>query len=212
MELFRQTGMTSTSVARGTNGEIAASFSIGVKVTRNASGNWSLYVDPAGGTTYALEATGTDNTHTTTSYFGVACVYKISSATKFFFDDFYNGAIVVDTTPPTIVSSTVISNTQLDVSFSEDVDLATSQTLSNYSADNGLGNPSSAVRDVTTLSLVHLTFTTPFTNALLNTLTVTNVQDLSANAITTANTSFTYFAPVVPVFKDIICNLVKPVV
>lgn len=206
VELFRQSGLTSTSVARGTSAEIAASFALGIKVTRNASGNWSVYVDPAGGTAYALEASGTDNTFTTTSFFGVATVYTSSNATKFFFDDFYNGAIIVDTAPPTIVSSTVISNTQLDVLFNESLDPATSQALTNYSADNGLGNPSAAVRDASNFNLVHLTFGTAFTNALLNTLTVTNVQDLSSNAITSATTTFTYFAPVVPAYKDIIIN------
>ena len=206
VELFRQTGLTSTSVCRGTNGEVALSFSIGIKVTRNASGNWNLYVDPAGGAAYGLEATGTDLTHTTTSFFGVASVYTISSSTKFFFDDFYNGAIIVDITAPAIVSSTVISNTELDVLFNENVDLATSQVLTNYSADNGLGSPSVATRDVTNLSLVHLTFATPFTNALLNTLTVTNVQDMSANAITSATTTFTYLAPVSAVYRDIVIN------
>jgi hypothetical protein len=206
VELFRQTGLTSTSVCRGTNGEIAAAFTIGIKVTRDASGNWSLYVDPAGGTAYSLEATGTDLTYTASSFFGAACVYTISSSTKFYFDDFYNGAIIVDTTPPSIVSSTVISSTQLDVLFDENVDLTTSQTLTNYSADNGLGNPTAASRDVSNLSLVHLTWGTAFTNALLNTLTVINVQDLSANAITSASTTFTYVAPVTPVFKDVVIN------
>jgi hypothetical protein len=206
VELFRQTGLTSTSVARGTNGQIAASFSIGIKVTRDASGNWSLYVDPAGATAYALQATGTDIAYTTTSFFGVATVYTISSATKFFFDDFYNGPVVVDTTPPSIISSTVMSATQLDVLFSETVEITTAQTTANYSADNGLGNPSSATRDATNLSLVHLTFATPFSSALLNTLTVNNVQDLSANAISGGTTTFTYTAPVVPAYRDIIIN------
>jgi hypothetical protein len=206
VRLFRQTGLTTTVVCSGTVGEIAAAFTIGVKVTRDASGNWSLYVDPAGGTAYGLEATGLDNTYTTTSFFGVATIYTVTNATKFYFDDFYNGAIIVDVTAPTIVSSTVISSTQVNVLFNENVDLTTSQTLTNYSADNGLGNPSVAMRDATNLSLVHLTFATPFTTALLNTLTVTNVQDLSANPITSATTGFTYFAPVTAVYKDVIFN------
>src|SRR6218665_989226 len=179
VELFRKTGATSTSVCRGTSGQIAASFAIGVKVTRDAAGNWALSVDPAGGTAYALQASGTDNTYTTTSFFGVACVYTVSSATKFYFDDFYNGTPVVDVTPPSIVSSTVISNTQLDVLFNESVDVRTAQTLTNYSADNGLVNPSAALRDAGNFAMVHLTFATPFTSGLLNTLTVTNVRDLS---------------------------------
>ncbi len=206
VELFKQTGLTSTSICRGTSAQIAATFTLGIKVTRNASGLWSLYVDATGGTSYSLQATGTDITYTTTNYFGVATVYTGSNSTKFYFDDFYVGAIIVDNTPPTIVSSTVISNTQVDVLFSENVDATTSQTLTNYSADNGLGNPSVATRDASNFSLVHLTFATSFTDGLNNILTVTNVQDLNSNAITTATTNFTYVAPVVPAYKDIIIN------
>lgn len=204
VELFRQTGLTSTSVARGTNAQIAAPFAIGVKVTRNASGVWSLFVDAAGGTAYSFEISGTDNTYTTTSFFGVSTVYTVGNITKFYFDDFYNGAIVVDVTPPTIISSTVISTTQVDVLFNENVQLTTAQTVSNYNANNGLGNPSVATRDAINFSLVHLTFASAFTSGLANTLTITNVQDFSANAITTTNTIFTYFASLTPLFKDII--------
>ncbi|MBL7889017.1 MAG: lamin tail domain-containing protein [Bacteroidia bacterium] len=204
VELFRQTGLTSTSVCRGTNAQIAASFAIGIKVTRDASGNWSLFVDPAGGTAYVLQANGTDNTYTSSSFFGVATVYTVSNATKFFFDNFYIGPVIVDNTAPSIVSSTVISSTQLDVLFDEAVDLTTAQTAGNYSVNNGIGNPASAVRDASNFALVHLTFATAFSNALLNTLTVSNVQDQSANAITTATSNFTYFAPVTAAYKDVI--------
>jgi hypothetical protein len=206
VELFRQTGTTSTSVARGTNGEIAASFAVGIKVTRNASGNWSLYVDATGGTAYNLEASGTDNTYTTASFWGVATVYTSSNANKFYFDDFYNGPVTVDVTPPSIISTTVISSTTVDVLFNENVDLTTSQTSTNYSVSNGLGNPSSATRDAINFSLVHLTFTTPFTNGLSNTLTVTNVQDLSTNAITSMTSNFTYFTSGSASFKSVIIN------
>ncbi|MCK6650691.1 MAG: lamin tail domain-containing protein, partial [Bacteroidia bacterium] len=204
VELFRQTGLTSTSVCRGTNAQIAASFAIGIKVTRDASGNWSLFVDPAGGTAYVLQANGTDNTYTSSSFFGVATVYTVSNATKFFFDNFYIGPVIVDNTAPSIVSTTVISSTQLDVLFDEAVDLTTVQTAGNYSVNNGIGNPASAVRDASNFALVHLTFATAFSNALLNTLTVSNVQDQSANAITTATSNFTYFAPVTAAYKDVI--------
>ena len=183
VELFKQTGLTSTSVCRGTNAQIAASFAIGVKVTRDAAGNWSLYIDPAGGSAYNLQASGTDNTFTSTAFMGVSAVYTLSNSTKFYFDDFYVGPIIVDVTAPNIVSTTVISSTAVDVLFNESVDLTSSQTLSNYSVNNSIGNPVTAVRDASNLALVHLTFASAFTNALPNTLTVTNVQDLSANVI-----------------------------
>ena len=209
VELFRQTGTTSTSVCRGTTAQIAASFTISVRVTRDASGLWSLYVDPAAGTAYTFEASGTDNTYTTSSYFGVATVYTSSNAHSYYFYNFYKGPIIVDITPPAIVSSTVIGSSQVDVLFSESVDLTTSQTLTSYSANNGLGNPSSAVRDAVNFSLVHLTFATAFTNGLLNTLTINNVQDLNSNSLTTATTNFTYTIAVTPNYKDIIFNEIR---
>jgi hypothetical protein len=193
VELFRQSGTTSTSIARCANAQIASSFAIGVKVTRDSSGNWNLYIDATGGTAYTFASSGNDNTFTTTDYFGVAAIYTSSNSTKFFFDNFYNGPLIIDNTAPAILSATVISDTKLDVLFNENMDLATSQTLSNYSADNGLGNPSIALRDASNFNLVHLTFVNSFISELSNTLTITNVQDFNSNAIATATVTFSYY-------------------
>jgi hypothetical protein len=192
-QLFRQAGAASTSVCRGTNSQIAAAFTISVKVTRDASGNWTLSVDPLAGTSYVIEASGTDNTFTTTNYFGVSCVYTISNATNFYFDNFFNGAIIVDVTPPAITSSTVMTTTQVDVVYSEAVDSTTSSSIINYSADNGLGNPTSALRDTLNTSLVHLTFATAFVNGVLYTLTISNINDFAANTMITGNTTFSKY-------------------
>jgi hypothetical protein len=206
IELFQQTGTTSTSVCRGTTAQIAASFALAVKVTRSSAGLWSLYVDVAGGSNYVLENTGTNTTHTSSQFMGVSTLYTVGNINKFFYDDFSVAPIVVDVTAPTIVNSTVISNTQLDVLFNEAVEITSSQNATNYTADNSLGNPNTATRDASNFSLVHLSFTTPFTNAALNTLTISNVQDIALNAITSATTNFTYLAPVTVGYKDIVIN------
>ncbi len=204
IELFKQTGTTSVSVARGTDGKIANSFTLGIKVTRDGLGNWNIYADVTGGTTYILEATGTDNTYTTTNFFGITTVYTLSNSTKFYYDDFYNGPLVVDNTAPIIISSVVISANQLDVLFDENVDLITAQVLANYSANNGAGNPSTVTRDASNFNLVHLTFAIAFVNGLTTTLTVTGVQDLSGNTITSATSNFIYNAPITAAYKDVI--------
>jgi hypothetical protein len=206
VELFRQTGTTSTSVARAADGQIASSFTVGIKVTRNAAGLWSLSVDPTGGSAYVFQDSGTDNTYTTASYFGVATVYTSSNANKFYFDDFYYGPLVVDVTPPSIASVTATANNTVDVLFSENVALTSSQLASNYSVNNGIGAPSSAVRDISNLSLVHLTFSNSFTNGMANVLTVSNVQDLNANTLTNGAANFTYSIVTTAAFKDIIIN------
>ena len=206
--LYKKVNGTATKIIDGLDGILNTSTTtLKVKVVRDASNNFTLSRDIGATGNYTVEGSIIDASSTTSSFFGVNITQSTASFfQKHFFDDFYVGPIILDVTAPTIVSSTVISNTQLDVLFDESVDLTTSQTLTNYSATNGLGNPSTATRDAVNLSLVHLTFATPFTNALSNTLTVTNVQDLSTNAITTATTNFTYFAPVVASYKDVIIN------
>ncbi len=204
IELFEQTGTVSTSVCRGTNAQIAASFTVGVKVTRDAAGLWTLSVDAAGGTNYIQQATGTNTTHSVSSFLGVSTVYTVGNINKFFYDDFYAGPIVTDVTAPTIVSSTVVSANQLDVLFNEDVDLTTSQVAANYVVNNAVGAASAASRDGSDFKLVHLTFGNSFPSGIQSTLTVSAVQDLSANAIVSATSNFTYFNIGTAAYNDII--------
>lgn len=206
IELFKQVGTTSTSICRGTDGEIAASFSAGIKVTRNNAGDWSVYADLTGGTAYSLQATGAENSITTSNFIGIATVYTVSNATDFYFDDFNVTAIVPDTDGPTISSATVISQTEVDVLFNEPVDQTTAETTSNYLANNALGTPSSAVLDGTNSSLVHLTFTSNFINGTTNTLTITNVQDIIGNTMTSEDVDFTYFVLDVPTNRSVVIN------
>ncbi len=206
IELFRQTGTTSTSVARGTNGFIAAAFTIRIKVTRNNAGLWSILADATAGSNFALQATGTDVTYNTGNYFGVVCNYTTTNATNFFFDDF-SIPNIADVFPPTISTAAAISNAQVDVKFSEPVSLTTAQLVSNYTVNNSIGSPSSAVRDASDFSLVHLSFANTFTSGLLNTITINNVQDFNGNSIVANSTiTFTYTAPAVAQPYDIIIN------
>ena len=207
VELFKQTGTTVTSVCRGTDATIASSFALRFKVTRDGNGLWSLYIfyiTPNPSTDFVLEATGTDATITSSSYFGVLCVYTVSNATKFFYDDFSVGSsIQPDITPPTVTSVNVTSSNTLSVLFSETVDPVSSQNVLSYSANNNLGNPSSAILQADQ-STVLLTFTNNFQNGIQNQLSVSNVQDLAANIMTTASFPFLFFQPQPVNFKDII--------
>ena len=88
VELFRQDDTILTSVCRGNNSEIATAFYLGVKVTRDSTGLWQLLVDTAGGTNYIPEASATDVTYNTSSWFGVVCKYTTSNAVSFYYDNF----------------------------------------------------------------------------------------------------------------------------
>lgn len=213
ISLYKRTGVSTSSLVIGTAGILNTSNNvIKIRVTRNPSNLWTLERDITGtGSSYVTEGAATDATFNTTNSFGF--LIKQSTATfigKHFFDDISVATIVLDVTPPTITSNTVISNTQLDVLFNESVEAVSAQTVSNYTVDNSIGNPNTATRDASNFSLVHLSFTTPFTNAVVNTLTVSSVQDVALNAITSATTNFTYLAPVTVGYKDIVINELFP--
>lgn len=210
IDLFRQDGLTITKILTGSVGCMASTTTnpVRVRVTRDNLGNWELFGDCTGGTTLVSQGTVFDATHTTTSIFGVYCRYATASRfDKYFFDDFNVAQIVGDTTKPTLVSATPIGTNQLDVLFSEPVDLATAQTAGNYSVNSGLGTPSSAVRDGSNFALVHLTFPTSFVSPTTYTLTVNNVEDTTGNTILAGSTTnFTYFVAVPAAFKDVLIN------
>lgn len=212
ISLYKKTAGVNLEIIDGTDGRSQPSSSdnkIHIKVVRNASGQFSLSDDNTGsGLNFYLEGTVADNDFTASSYFGISVTQSTSSFFgKHYFDDVYAGPIILDTILPTISQLLVISSTQLDVKFSEPVEQLSSETEANYSVNNGIGSPSSAVRDVSDASLVHLTFATNFGDGVLNTLNIDNIADLAGNQIAANSTAmFTYFAPVVASPNDIVIN------
>ena len=168
-----------------------------IKVFRNAANQWNLSRDLSGtGNSYFNEGVVTDATYLTSAYFGI--LVKQSTASFFqrhFFDDIEVKAYVPDVTPPSIISSTAISSTAVDVLFNEPVELASSQISSNYMANNGIGMPVSAVRDNVNSALVHLVFASAFANGTIYQLTVNAVTDLSGNAISNGTSNFSFYTP-----------------
>ena len=203
VELFRQTGLVSTSVCRATNGSIANSFTVRVRVLRSPTGLWKLMTDYTGGTNFIQEASGTDATYNSSLALGVVCVYTASNANKFFYDDFFMGPEVVDITPPMISSVTPLSGTTLDVVFNEKVDATSAQLVSNFSVNNGVGSPLSSILQ-TDEKTVRLNFVQQFPNALTCQLTISGVKDLFNNAIAQVNGDFLFFQPVPAELNDII--------
>jgi hypothetical protein len=189
---------TITRIIDGVDGSTNTSNNtLKIRVVRNAANVWTLSRDVTGtGTSYFTEGTVTDNTFSTSAFFGI--LIKQSTATFFqrhFFDDIQIQPFVPDVTPPSIVSATALSATAVDVLFNEAVDLTTSQIAANYVVSNGLGIPTSAVRDATNTSLVHLTFATNIPPRINVTLTVNGVADLSSNILNGGTKVFSYFVP-----------------
>lgn len=189
---------TSTKIIDGADGILNTSNNMmKIKVMRDANNQWILSRDLSGtGNSYTSEGFVTDATYTSSSFFGFLIKQSTSSFfQKHFFDNIEIKNYVPDVTPPVIQSATAISSTNVDVLFNESVETASSQQAANYSANNSLGSPVTAVQDATNSSLVHLTFAAPLTNAVTYTLTVNGVTDLSGNAINNGTANFSFYAP-----------------
>ncbi len=89
-----------------------------------------------------------------------------------------------DVTGPEIISAVATSDTSVVLTFSEVVHPATGERLSNYSFDNGIGEPlaAEAVDNIVTL------ITTPFTVDLEYTITMNNIWDMLGNSIAANST------------------------
>ncbi|MBU0691879.1 lamin tail domain-containing protein [bacterium] len=91
---------------------------------------------------------------------------------------------VQDTDPPLLSFVWVNTTTQIDVRFNEVMDETTTETVTNYSVNNGVGNPSTAELDGTDARIVHLTFGSALA-ANAYELTVSSVEDTAGNPIVT---------------------------
>lgn len=196
VSLFRKdAGKTPVIIINGRDKTIATSANIAkIKVTRTAAGEWQLSADFSGsGTNYVSQGTVTDTIYRQSAYFGFLIKYSSANAKKFFFDDIQ----IQDTKVPVLQAITRTDSHSVDVIFSEPVEAASAQTITNYALTPATANPITATRDSVNEALVHLTFTDEFANGT-NTITVNGVKDLYNNVQTSAGSrSFTYLRPVI---------------
>jgi len=195
IELFKQSGNSVQTVCRGTAGLLAASFTVGIKVTRSGNGEWAVFADPSGGNQYQLEAEGIDNTYTQTNFIGFYCQYTVSNATKFYFDNVYAGPIIVDENPPVLISVSPVSDSSLLLVFNETLDKQSAEKNGNYLLDNGFGNPSQAQVVAGKPSEVMLYFGNKLVNGTNYLLSVSGVRDLAGNAMVPQEFAFSYYKP-----------------
>ncbi len=205
IKFYRDNGTATTLIASCTT-LIASSFTVRIKIVRDDAGNWTISTDHTGGENFTTEASFSEGTFNNAAHFGIVCSYTASNASNFYFDDIYAGDIIVDTTAPQVLSATATSANTIDVLFNENVELASSQTLSYYSVNSGIGTPLVAQRDASNLALVHLSYTNALTPNQSYILTAQNVQDEYDNAMPAQQIPFTYYEFGEAAHRDIVFN------
>ncbi|MEO6219095.1 MAG: hypothetical protein ABIO81_01615, partial [Ginsengibacter sp.] len=199
ISLYRKdAGGAIAKIIDGTDGILNSSNNVmKIKVTRDVNNQWALSRDLSGtGNSFTSEGFVADATYVTSAFFGFFVKQSTTSFfQKHFFDDIEIKDYVPDITPPIILSATAISQTMADVLYNEPVEIASAQLISNYSGNNNLGNPITSTIDSINPALVHLTFATSFTNAVIYSLNVNGVKDLAGNAIGNATATFGFYTP-----------------
>ncbi len=213
IELIRQEGDETTSVCRGIDGLIASSFTIRIKVTRDETGLWKVFADPAGGENFALQCEGMDNLITTTNHFGFYCKYTKSNSTKMYYDDVYVGPEIIDTDPPFVLSVGAETDSTLLVNFNEPLDKVSAESISNYLVDKSIERPETASLKVDDASQLRLVFENRFKNGGLYTINISGVKDLAGNTMIEQDINFVYYRPQAfdIVFNEIMADPSPPV-
>lgn len=205
ISLFVQDGLTVTKIIDGTDGILNTTLvNSMIRVTRDNLGNWELFADTSGGNSYVSLGTVNDLQFTQGYYFGVQCRYTATRSDKMFFDDFnVTGSSAIDVTSPFISNVQISGSNNVAIQFSEPVELLTAQITSNYTANNGLGNPISAIRDTNDISTVILTFSGTILPSVSYQLFITQVEDFQLNPI---QDTTIIFADYTPLAGDIVIN------
>ena len=190
--LFRKDADGQQQICRGTEGAIAASFAVAVKVTCDREGNWMIQTCYDNSGIYIIEAQGTDETYGRNGYFGFWSKYTSSNSKKIYFDDVYVGPRIVDHEPPVLLSCGVLDLTHLQLSFNEALDESTALNAANYSIDNGLGRPASVAFGMNPATVV-LELEREIGNGINYTLAISGVKDLWNNMMEPTTTAFSIY-------------------
>ena len=205
VRLFKCDATVHTELLAGPLAQIAASFTIGVRVVRDNAANWSVYIDPAGGENFVLAGTINDAANLVGTHFGMLDVYTMSNSSNFYYDNIYVGDQIFDLAAPILVSATAINSNQIDVLFDEAVDQVTAETIGNYDIQPFLSATTATVDGVNP-ALVHIVPSFPLGNGSTYTLFTNSIEDLLGNVSGSQSMVFSYYLAETPLPGDVIVN------
>jgi hypothetical protein len=208
VSLYKQSGVKSDAqkIIDGVDDRLDSSqVEIWVQVIKDTNNQWELLVDTGLSGNFISEGKVIDSDHFFSTYFGLFCKYTSTRSDRFYFDDIsITGEAYSDMSPPFIDTITVQNDSVLQVSFNESIQAVSATDPNNYLANNGLGNPSSInlISDKT----IELVFKNKFEDKIENQILISNIRDLFENSMDDYTTNFTYYAPYLVQFGDLIVS------
>ncbi|TVQ06233.1 MAG: hypothetical protein EA359_01420, partial [Balneolaceae bacterium] len=131
-----------------------------IRVTRSETDGWRLYVSEGYGSTPMLdeEFASMDNTHQSSSFFGIRLHYSSTRNQQFYFDD-----IIISRELENLIVEKIdlINANQLEVTFSQSLAKNTINP-DKFRVNRGVGSPQTAILTGDTDNIVELYFANPF--------------------------------------------------
>jgi len=179
VSLYLQEGTKKTKIIDGKDKRTDSNpVDLRIKVTRDASGNFTLYSKLASESDYLLEGTTQNNVITNTQFFGLLFTNTTLTGNDYYFDDILvTGSKAVDKDPPTWTYFTLTEPNSLNLGFSEPMDFS----HATFTVDQGMGKPASV--DITDDSSIILSFDSEFERGKIYTLQTSGLTDLAGNAL-----------------------------
>lgn len=191
IRFYRIDAGVKTQLALGQPGLAASSPNLHIRVKRTASGVWSLDAATVGAALQSQFSLGDATWKGANALiFGFQCVYTSSNATKYFFDNINIHPDIPDTQAPSLLSAQASDATHVLAQYDEELESTSAENKVNYSINNGIGQPLSAV-----LSADKKQVTLTLANALITgnyTLQSSGLKDLAGNASSAQTTDFEY--------------------
>lgn len=205
LRLYRQDGTAAkTLLATGLPGLVATNPDIQLRVKRSKSGNWEVSAANFG-SSLQPQCTATDATYSggPDRYFGFQCLYTITNAARFFFDNISILPDVPDTKPPVLLSAQANDATHVTAVFDETLDSLSAVTPANYTL-TGIGQPLTASL-LSGKNSVSLALAAPLATGAY-TLQTTGVKDAVGNGSTVQTVGFQFVKIETAAEFDIVIN------
>jgi hypothetical protein len=198
-------------LASGPAGHFSSnSSSARIRIVKTYDGTWNFYYDTQGGENWiqAFEMEDSTLEFDNPGYFGIECIYSGSRAQSFFFDDFIVSDPIKDTISPLVKEVQLLSDTIVQIIFTENVDSASSRDLANYKPTGGILAPDSVLPF--NPSAVQLLYHTPLIHGIEYLLKISDIMDLSGNIMADTVVSLTYYSFGTEAGYDVIINEIMP--
>lgn len=196
-----------TILATASLGAVATGPEVRLRIERTSDATWTFLSDYTGGFNFSEEFQIVDNTYLSGNYlFGFLCEYTESRKDLFFFDDIYVDELLPDSEAPVLIGVEIISDTEVDVIFSEILDEVSATEVTNYSLSSAIGNPSSTYVHDDEENKVRLFLSTQLQSPSDYTLTTQNIADLNGNISGLQTIEFSYLEVVAAQPFEILIN------